>query len=284
MSYAQRFGQKIDPHEMSPCSSTSQTPITVNGVVTCHNILSVQENNTDLSNGGTVLTLDFDPEFDVTCASNGDGTFECDVALGSNVTLLGAALDKTEQVSSTAYTDEAETWTAGPVIFQQDATIGDGTAADHEITFNGDTSAANDPVIRFDDSLNNLAIEESVIAFIASSGSFSTELRFYNAGEALVATVRTNNLTTDLELFTDNAARNVTLRAGGSSGDILLDCDGNVTHDPCRVQTLIIDSDTTGGDGCLMMRDTDDAGWTEIFVLDGGISGTIDPDGVCDGA
>jgi hypothetical protein len=49
-----------------------------------------------------------------------------------------------------------------------------------------------------------------------------------------------------------------------------------VVHD-----SLYIRSD---GDGCIMMRDTDDAGWTECFTLNGVMSCTTDADGVCDGA
>ncbi|MDH3324340.1 MAG: hypothetical protein OEL89_01755 [Candidatus Peregrinibacteria bacterium] len=36
--------------------------------------------------------------------------------------------------------------------------------------------------------------------------------------------------------------------------------------------------------GCLMLRDTDDAGWTECSVLDGTMSCSIDADGICDGS
>lgn len=36
--------------------------------------------------------------------------------------------------------------------------------------------------------------------------------------------------------------------------------------------------------GCMILRDTDDAGWTECFALNGVLSCTIDADGVCDGA
>lgn len=36
------------------------------------------------------------------------------------------------------------------------------------------------------------------------------------------------------------------------------------------------------GGGCMMIRDTDDAGWTECDALDGVLSCSIDADGVCD--
>lgn len=38
------------------------------------------------------------------------------------------------------------------------------------------------------------------------------------------------------------------------------------------------------GVGCLMIRDTDDAGWTECFALNGVLSCTIDLDALCDGS
>lgn len=34
--------------------------------------------------------------------------------------------------------------------------------------------------------------------------------------------------------------------------------------------------------GCLMLRDTDDAGWTEVDALDGVLTASIDADGICD--
>lgn len=34
--------------------------------------------------------------------------------------------------------------------------------------------------------------------------------------------------------------------------------------------------------GCIMLRDTDDAGWTECDALDGTLSCSVDADGVCD--
>lgn len=53
-------------------------------------------------------------------------------------------------------------------------------------------------------------------------------------------------------------------------------------------------TDTTGslgqvtvdgsGGGCLMLRDTDDAGWTECSALNGTLTCTTDADGVCDGS
>ena len=40
----------------------------------------------------------------------------------------------------------------------------------------------------------------------------------------------------------------------------------------------------SSGGGCLMIRDTDVAGWTECFTLNGVLSCTIDADGLCDGS
>ena len=36
--------------------------------------------------------------------------------------------------------------------------------------------------------------------------------------------------------------------------------------------------------GCMMFRDTDDAGWTECSYLNGTQTCTLDADGVCDGS
>jgi len=36
--------------------------------------------------------------------------------------------------------------------------------------------------------------------------------------------------------------------------------------------------------GCIMFRDVDDGGWTEVFFTDGTITSTTDADGVCDGS
>lgn len=44
-----------------------------------------------------------------------------------------------------------------------------------------------------------------------------------------------------------------------------------------------IDLDGSSG-GCLMIRDTDDAGWTECSALNGVLSCSTDADGQCDGS
>ncbi len=41
---------------------------------------------------------------------------------------------------------------------------------------------------------------------------------------------------------------------------------------------------SAGPIGCLMMEDTDSAGWTEVTVLNGVVSASTDADGVCDGS
>lgn len=46
------------------------------------------------------------------------------------------------------------------------------------------------------------------------------------------------------------------------------------------VGQVTIDGTTTGG--CIMLRDTDDAGWTECDALDGTLSCSVDADGICD--
>jgi hypothetical protein len=58
----------------------------------------------------------------------------------------------------------------------------------------------------------------------------------------------------------------------------LPDADGSIFLD----ESASLKLDSVSG-GCIMMRDTDDAGWTEIFTLNGAITGTVDADGICDG-
>lgn len=56
--------------------------------------------------------------------------------------------------------------------------------------------------------------------------------------------------------------------------------DGNVQMDiGAGTSQLTIDGSTGG---CIMLRDTDDAGWTEVDALDGALTATIDADGLCD--
>jgi len=45
------------------------------------------------------------------------------------------------------------------------------------------------------------------------------------------------------------------------------------------VGQLTLDGSTGG---CIVLRDTDDAGWTEIDALDGVLTASIDADGLCD--
>ena len=63
---------------------------------------------------------------------------------------------------------------------------------------------------------------------------------------------------------------------GTSSPSESLDVNGGILS-----QAVTIDN---GASSCLMIRDTDDAGWTECFTLDGVMSCSLDADGVCDGA
>ena len=74
---------------------------------------------------------------------------------------------------------------------------------------------------------------------------------------------------------------------------LILTKDGNVgigTTTPTSI--LDIDKGTGYGQitvngssgGCMMFRDTDDAGWTECSYLNGTQTCTLDADGVCDGS
>ena len=72
------------------------------------------------------------------------------------------------------------------------------------------------------------------------------------------------------------------VKTDGTDGDIrdtgiIVDASDNMTV-PGSITT------GTSGASCLMFRDTDDAGYTECFWLNGVQSCTIDADGVCDGA
>lgn len=58
--------------------------------------------------------------------------------------------------------------------------------------------------------------------------------------------------------------------------------DTNVSIDGGTGSYGVIADGSTGG--CYMYRDTDDAGWTECFALNGVQSCTVDADGVCDGS
>lgn len=77
---------------------------------------------------------------------------------------------------------------------------------------------------------------------------------------------------------TDNAIARFDSTAGDiQSSSVLIDDSNNLTV-PGSITT------GTSGASCMMYRDTDDAGYTECFWLNGVQSCTIDADGTCDGA
>lgn len=105
--------------------------------------------------------------------------------------------------------------------------------------------------------------------------------------------------TTNLARILAESGNDLSLGAGGTFDQVYLDSDGNVgigTTNPIsklHVQDGVVVSSTTSGwgqytafgdsGGCLMIRDTDDAGYTQCDALDGTLSCSADDgDGVCD--
>lgn len=76
------------------------------------------------------------------------------------------------------------------------------------------------------------------------------------------------------------AVNNMTLHSSGNVG-IGVDATLGFIHADkgTGVGQLTLDGSTGG---CIMLRDTDDAGWTECDALDGTLSCSVDADGVCD--
>jgi len=72
-----------------------------------------------------------------------------------------------------------------------------------------------------------------------------------------------DNSTTATKFFFENADR--------AHFKLDVNIDGSLTLD-------------NGGVTCIMMRDTDDAGWTECNSLDGALTCSVDADGICDGS
>ena len=76
-----------------------------------------------------------------------------------------------------------------------------------------------------------------------------------------------------------------------TDGDLIVQ-QGNIGIGKVPTTTIDLDEGTGWGQitadgssgGCLMMRDTDDGGWTECSYLNGTQTCTTDADGVCDGS
>lgn len=90
----------------------------------------------------------------------------------------------------------------------------------------------------------------------------------------------------------DNSGEDLSFKVNGVSNRVVFENDGDVGIGNSTPNTKLsldgtgnigIKIDGSSG-GCLMIRDTDDAGWTECFVLNGVMSCTIDADGICDGS
>jgi len=98
----------------------------------------------------------------------------------------------------------------------------------------------------------------------AATGTKSTELQFWTTDEVSPTAQR----------VTIDYSGNVGI--GATSPSNKLDIDGGSSYGAAELDGA------TGG--CLMIRDTDDAGWTECTALNGTLSCSIDADGVCDGS
>jgi hypothetical protein len=92
-------------------------------------------------------------------------------------------------------------------------------------------------------------------------------------------------------VWTSSAGDNPFFRADTSTNDLYIRGDGNIgigNSDPVSLIHADIGAgvgqftlDGSSG-GCLMMRDTDDAGWSECDFLNGVMTCSIDADGICD--
>lgn len=76
----------------------------------------------------------------------------------------------------------------------------------------------------------------------------------------------------DLTINLDDTANTIALSSSTGVTDVRWDTGTGVGQ-------FTLDGSTGG---CIMLRDTDDAGWTEIDALDGVLTATIDADGLCD--
>ena len=70
----------------------------------------------------------------------------------------------------------------------------------------------------------------------------------------------------------DDTANTIDLSSGTGVNNVRWDTGTGVGQ-------LTLDGSTGG---CIVLRDTDDAGWTEIDALDGVLTASIDADGLCD--
>jgi len=105
---------------------------------------------------------------------------------------------------------------------------------------------------------------------VMDAGS-NTGIRLYNSGATLGRIDTGGTAADDLAINSGGAGR-VGIGVAPTLGRLHIDVGtgvGQVTLDG-----------STGG--CIMLRDTDDAGWTECDALDGTLSCSVDADGVCD--
>ncbi len=129
---------------------------------------------------------------------------------------------------------------------------------------------------------------DNYIRFYITAGQVSmldTDINMYIKSGGYLKLQTENHIYLDLA---DNAGvRKVHIRDSDKDTVATIDSAGNADF-----ASVLIDKGTGWGQatvdgsagGCLMMRDTDDAGWTECFFLNGIMTCSIDADGVCDGA
>ena len=119
----------------------------------------------------------------------------------------------------------------------------------------------------------------------STNSPFSTELRFYEQapnGSNYIGFKAASSLSGDV-IWTLPIADAVGLIQSNGSGTLSISnvLSGTVSLDG-GTGAFGFKADGSVG-GCLMLRDTDDAGWTECCALDGVLSCAIDADGTIDG-
>ncbi len=131
----------------------------------------------------------------------------------------------------------------------------------------------------FDADLADLA-DGSLSGSKVGTGISGTNVSTGTVADARIASTITRNS----ELAAKSAAtstNNAVARFDSTAGDIQ---NSGVTIDDSNNLTVPGDIISgASGAGCLMMRDSDDAGWSECSTLNGTLACTIDTDGVCDG-
>jgi hypothetical protein len=117
---------------------------------------------------------------------------------------------------------------------------------------------------------DNLGAERPAVSF----GATKTQL--------WTSTASTRDADLIFRVIEDNAIAEKMRISGSGNIGIGTDAPDTELHLSGGANTGIKIDGSSGG--CLMIRDTDDAGWTECFTLNGVLSCTVDADGICDGS